>query len=182
MSRYLDWAQHEYPLRRRLVVLGLLAVVFLGVLPSLLVRGADRLDGRLRLPRWRAGIVNPVAGGGLVAAGALLGLTSIRAQVDAGAGTPLPMMPTQRLVVRPPFNRTRNPMTLGTLLGYGGIGVWLGSMSAIGIVATAGVVLVLYLRIFEEKELEARFGADYVEYKRTTPFLVPHLRATRATR
>ncbi|MDO8107641.1 isoprenylcysteine carboxylmethyltransferase family protein [Isoptericola sp. b441] len=181
MHRYLDWASHEYPLRRRLVVLSLLAVVFLGVLPTLLVRGATRLDGRLRLRRIRAGIVNPVAGGGLVAVGACLALTSIRAQVDAGSGTPLPMMPTQRLVVQPPFSYSRNPMTLGTLLGYGGIGVWLGSISALGIVASAGVVLLTYLHVVEEKELEARFGADYLVYKRATPFLIPRLSARRPT-
>jgi protein-S-isoprenylcysteine O-methyltransferase Ste14 len=31
----------------------------------------------------------------------------------------------------------------------------------------------LYLKLFEEKELEERFGSDYIEYKRKTPFLIP---------
>jgi protein-S-isoprenylcysteine O-methyltransferase Ste14 len=78
-------------------------------------------------------------------------------------------------VVQPPFTYCRNPMTLGTILGYGGIAVWLGSVSAVGIVAAVGALLLVYVRTVEEKELEARFGPAYQEYKRTTPFLLPRI-------
>lgn len=176
MNKYLDWASHEYTLRRRLVVLFVLGTLFLGLFPLLLVRGSARLDRRFRLRRFRAGIINPIAGVGLGLAGAFFALPSIRAQVETGSGTPLPMMPTQRLVVKPPFTYCRNPMTLGTILGYGGIGVVLGSVSAVGIVAVVGALLLVYVRFVEEKELEARFGSAYLEYKLTTPFLLPRMR------
>lgn len=74
MRKYLDWAAHEYSLRRRMVVLGFLAPLFLGLFPFLIVRGAARLDRRLHLPRFRAGAVNRVAGAGLGPAGGFLGL------------------------------------------------------------------------------------------------------------
>ena len=176
MNKYQDWASHEYTLRRRLVVLFVLGTLFLGLFPLLLVRGSARLDRRFRLRRFRAGIINPIAGVGLGLAGAFFALPSIRAVVETGSGTPLPMMPTQRLVVQPPFTYCRNPMTLGTILGYGGIGVWLGSVSAVGIVAVVGALLLVYVRFVEEKELEARFGPTYLEYKRNTPFLLPRMR------
>jgi protein-S-isoprenylcysteine O-methyltransferase Ste14 len=176
VNKYLDWASHEYPLRWRLVVLFVLGTLFLGLFPLLLVRGSARLDRRLRLRRFRAGIINPIAGVGLGLAGAFFALSSIRAQVETGSGTPLPIMPTQRLVVKPPFTYCRNPMTLGTILGYGGVGVWLGSISAVGIVAVVGALLLVYVRFVEEKELEARFGPAYLEYKRTAPFLLPRMR------
>ena len=67
-------------------------------------------------------------------------------------------------------------MTLGTILGGLGIGVWIGSFSAIAIVTALGTALLAYVRFIEEKELEARFGQDYVDYKRTTPFLLPRVR------
>lgn len=178
MNRYLDWASHEYSLRRRLMVLGLLGTLFLGLFPLLLVGASAKLDHRLRLPRLKVRTVNRVAGAGLAVAGAFFALPSIRAQVENGSGTPLPMMPTQRLVVQPPFSYCRNPMTLGTILGYGGIAVWLGSVSAVGIVAAVGALLLVYVRAVEEKELEARFGPAYLEYKRSTPFLLPRLRGT----
>lgn len=176
MNKYQDWASHEYTLRRRLVVLLFLGPLFLGAFPFLLVRASRRLDMRLRPRRLRAGNANRIAGVGLGLMGASFGLSSIRAQVETGSGTPLPMLPTQRLVVKPPFTYCRNPMTLGTILGYLGVGVWLGSVSAIGIVAALGVMLLLYVRLVEEKELAARFGPDYLEYRRITPFLLPRMR------
>ena len=49
------------------------------------------------------------------------------------------MIPTQRLVVVPPFAHCRNPMILGTVVGYLGFGVWLGSPSAADQWATTDV-------------------------------------------
>jgi hypothetical protein len=40
------------------------------------------------------------------------------------------------------------------------------------------ILLLAYIKLFEERELEARFGPEYVEYKRTTPFLIPRLPGT----
>ena len=34
---------------------------------------------------------------------------------------------------------------------------------------------ILFLKYFEEKELELRFGESYLEYKKTVPFLLPKL-------
>lgn len=115
MRMYREWAGREYSLGTRVVVLGFLGIVFLGLFPFLLVCGGRKLDSRLRLQRVRPGAASRVAGAGLIATGAVFALSSIRAQVDLGSGTPLPMMPTQRLVVVPPFTWCRNPMTLGTL-------------------------------------------------------------------
>jgi len=32
-----------------------------------------------------------------------------------------------------------------------------------------------YIKLVEEKEREARFGGEYKEYKRKTPFLIPKI-------
>ena len=34
-------------------------------------------------------------------------------------------------------------------------------------------MLLVYLKLIEEKELEMRFGQDYLEYKKNTPFILP---------
>jgi protein-S-isoprenylcysteine O-methyltransferase Ste14 len=34
---------------------------------------------------------------------------------------------------------------------------------------------ILFLKYFEEKELELRFGESYLEYKKKVPFLLPKL-------
>lgn len=96
-------------------------------------------------------------------------------QVRLGHGTPVAIVPTQRLLVVPPYTYCRNPMVLGTATAYLGIAVWRGSLSAITLVLVIAALLLAYVKVLEEAELEARFGPDYLEYKRATPFLIPHL-------
>lgn len=69
-----------------------------------------------------------------------------------------------------------NPMTLGTAMLYLGIGIWIGSLSFIGLTMLFIGLLLAYVKLIEEKELEERFGQEYVEYKRKTPFLIPKRR------
>jgi protein-S-isoprenylcysteine O-methyltransferase Ste14 len=35
------------------------------------------------------------------------------------------------------------------------------------------VIILLYIRFIEEKELEIRFGDEYLAYKKRTPFIIP---------
>ena len=176
MRRYKEWAKREYSLRQRVGVLALAFPFFVILIPYLLLAGGRVLDGWLGLAGFAAAPYTHATGALFAVAGFALALWSIAAQVDTGRGTPLPMVPTQELVVHPPFTYCRNPMTLGTILAYGGIGLWIGSWSALAIVAVIGGLLLLYIKLMEEKELEARFGAPYLAYKRRTPFLIPRLR------
>ena len=66
-------------------------------------------------------------------------------------------------------------MSFGILLHYLGIAVWVGSISMIVIVAVCAFLLILYVKRVEEYELERRFGQEYLEYKRITPFFIPRI-------
>jgi protein-S-isoprenylcysteine O-methyltransferase Ste14 len=66
-------------------------------------------------------------------------------------------------------------MTLGTDLFYLGVAIWLGSLSAIGLGLVYPVGILIYIKLIEEKELEERFGSEYLDYKRRTSFLIPCL-------
>lgn len=66
-------------------------------------------------------------------------------------------------------------MSFGTIVLYSGLAIWAGSLSAIAWVTSFAVVLIAYLKYIEEKELEARFGQSYMEYKETTPFIIPSM-------
>jgi len=48
-----------------------------------------------------------------------------------------------------------------------------GSYTALIAVAIFAAILISYLKIIEEKELQLRFGNEYVEYKKKTPFIIP---------
>jgi protein-S-isoprenylcysteine O-methyltransferase Ste14 len=66
-------------------------------------------------------------------------------------------------------------MALGTALFYLGVAIWLGSLSAVGLGLVYPVGILVYIKLIEEKELEERFGSEYLEYKKRTPFLIPRL-------
>ncbi len=171
-----EWAKREYSLRQRLIALGFEAVLFVIVLPYLLVVSAAAVDHRLGLPRFTIGAANWLVGLALIVGGGFLALWSIQTQLTIGRGTPAPMMPTQKLIVKGPFAYCRNPMALGTVVAFAGICVWIGSFAALAVVLAFTALLLLYVKLIEEKELEARFGAEYQEYKRRTPFLIPRRR------
>lgn len=181
-SRYTGWAGREYSPRRRIGVTLLAGPVFLLALPYLVAALGPRLDRRLGLPSHGGGRAGRIAGGTLLLLGFTLGFWSIVAQLDRGRGTPLPVVPTQVLLTQGPFRYCRNPMTLGTILAYGGIGIAVGTTAGMLLVLGVGAALVAYLKRFEEAELEERFGEAYLAYKLEVPFIIPRLRQSAGMR
>ena len=173
MGRYKNWAEREYSEQQRSFALVGLGLIFPIAIPLFLIFGCTAIDRYLHLPSFYFGIPNIIAGIVLVVTGLIFGLWSVFAQFTIGRGTPVPMMPTQKLVITRPFNYCRNPMTFGTILLYMGIGIWIGSISAVVIMVILDILLIVYIKQVEEKELQERYGAEYLEYKRTTPFLLP---------
>ncbi len=93
-----------------------------------------------------------------------------------GKGTPAPVAPTQRLVVEGPYKLCRNPMKLGAISYYLGVGTLFDSLTTGIACFVVGLVIgTFYHKAVEEKELLMRFGEDYEEYKKSTPFLIPRL-------
>jgi protein-S-isoprenylcysteine O-methyltransferase Ste14 len=176
MKLYKDWAKREFTLGQRLVAFIPEGLFFLILLPVVLILLANSIDRWLSIPLFMAGWWNLAAALPFFIGGFLLAFWSIQAQVTAGRGTPVPMMPTQKLVTQGPFAYCRNPMTLGTLIAYLGFGILIGSYSGLALVLILVGALLVYIKLVEEKELAARFGADYFEYMRRTPFIIPRLR------
>ena len=96
--------------------------------------------------------------------------------VKMGRGSPAHCAPTQKLVTTGPYKLCRNPMQLGGIFYFLGVGTLFASVTT-GIIC-AGLVYILgafYHKQVEEKELEERFGDDYRQYKKNTPFIFPRL-------
>lgn len=176
MDYFKQWAERKFGLAPRVTASLLAGIVFVILIPTLIIKGSQALEGWLGVSKLDAGIVNYCIGGGVVVTGWLLAIWSIVAQLIHGSGTPLPMMATQKLLTSGPFAYCRNPMSLGTILAYFGIAIWIGSFFAAGIVAVLSALLIIYLITIEDKELEMLFGQAYINYKRTTPFLLPNFR------
>lgn len=73
------------------------------------------------------------------------------------------------------FGLVRHPIYLSAILFYLGLLLFTISLAAAGIWAIA-VVFYRYIAGYEEKLLVQAFGADYEEYMRDVPMLLPRLR------
>jgi protein-S-isoprenylcysteine O-methyltransferase Ste14 len=97
-----------------------------------------------------------------------------KSQWRIGQGTPAPNAPTRHLVVLGPYKLCRNPIEFGAILYYLGIGSLIGNLTIGVVCAVLGFATgSTYHKWVEEKELELRFGEEYLDYKRKTPFLIP---------
>jgi protein-S-isoprenylcysteine O-methyltransferase Ste14 len=82
------------------------------------------------------------------------------------AGTPVPARkPTTAIVRTGPYRFSRNPIYLAFSLLQLGIGIWVNSLWLLATLVGA-VALIHYVVIArEERYLERRFGAQYLDYK-----------------
>jgi len=176
MNRYKKWSEREYSKAQRITAVILGGIVFWIITPFFIVVGSAFMDPWLSLPRFLHRSVNTIIALLFMVAGWLLANWTVKVQFSLGRGTPIPLMATQKLVVQRPYTYCRNPMTLGTTAFYLGIAIWTGSLSALILALIYPVGISIYIKLFEEKELEQRFGLEYLEYKRRTPFLIPRFR------
>jgi len=144
----------------------------LALLAGLLVVLVPLLDRWLVMPALEMGRGNAIAGLALLLTGGWLVIWSVSVQYTIGKGTPHPKVATRKLVISGPYAWSRNPMTLGATLFYLGIATWLGSLAGMLLTLLVSTLLLIYISVHETAELTRRFGEDYLEYKRRTPFLI----------
>jgi protein-S-isoprenylcysteine O-methyltransferase Ste14 len=105
--------------------------------------------------------------GGLIVAVAILTLGFWSVMLFKRSGEdPNPWKPSSRLVDRGPYRFTRNPMYLQMLLVCIGFAVLLANVWILLLTPVAAFVLQRYAILPEERYLEAKFGEEYLAYKR----------------
>jgi len=91
-----------------------------------------------------------------------------------GWGAPFAIALSRRLATDWLYSWTRNPMVLVTLICLVAVGLWLQStLFVVWVLALVAPALIVFLKVYEERELEIRFGEAYQAYKAKTPFLWP---------
>jgi protein-S-isoprenylcysteine O-methyltransferase Ste14 len=111
-----------------------------------------------------AGVTWRPLGGALVVASLLLFGLSVRR--FRAAGTPVPARkPTTAIVRTGPYRFSRNPIYLAFSLFQLGIATWVGSWWLVATLAVALAIIQYVVVPREERYLEARFGAEYRDYK-----------------
>lgn len=176
MDNFKKWASIKFPLWARLaltIIAG--GSIFAWGLPTLLIDVLPRLDKTLHLPSLYFGLMNQIIGWVFLVVGIFFAIWSIGQQLFTAQGTPIPVMATQKLIIRGVFKYCRNPMGFGSICMYLGCAILAGSICSLLTVILFGGLFVLYIKKVEEKELALRFGDEYEEYKKITPFIVPWL-------
>jgi protein-S-isoprenylcysteine O-methyltransferase Ste14 len=173
MNNFLKWQNQDNSHKNRIVALVIGALIFPITIPVLLVIVLPQVDNYFGIGPLFNGLNNIIIGVLAIIIGGIVALWTIVIQITLASGTPFPMLPTKKLLIVGPFKYCRNPMTLGTIIAYGGIAILIGSFTALLAVAIFAAILICYLKIIEEKELQMRFGSEYIEYKKKTPFIIP---------
>ena len=109
----------------------------------------------------------------LLLAGAFLYFWCLWNFAVTGRGTPAPIDPPKKLIVRGPHRYVRNPIYLGVLSVVCGWAVLFRSLDILGYGAVVALLFHLVVLVVEEPSLRRLFGAEYEEYCRTVRRWVP---------
>lgn len=156
---------------RHLLSIALLPFMVVVVIPRWLLRAWAVSD-----TRWLSGgfaAIGYIVGAVIFLAGFALFAWCVSLFVRVGKGTLAPWDPTRRFVAVGPYRYVRNPMISGVLTMLIGESVLLGSRVSAVWAATFFLMNVVYFFVFEEPDLETRFGDEYRRYKTAVPRWIP---------
>ena len=144
-----------------------MALFLKNLLFTVVVPGTVACYVPLSLARGRPFAGGPLAWLGVLAlaAGAAIYLWCLWDFASFGRGTPAPVDPPRKLVIRGLYSRVRNPMYLGVLTAILGWALCFPSrdLAIYGIAVGAGFHL--FVVLYEEPALGRKFGAEYGQYR-----------------
>ena len=109
----------------------------------------------------------------VIITGAVLLLTVVNLALK-GFGAPFFIALSRKLAADWLYAWTRNPMVLAGLAFLLSLGIWFQSvLFVLWVLILFAPALLVFVKVYEERELEIRFGASYLEYKSRTPMLFP---------
>ena len=146
------------------------AVANLGAVRPPLVYGTAIVTGLLLESGWPLPflprLLTALLGSVLVVVGVVVFSYCIR--TFQTAGTPVPGNKQTTIIVRTgPYRFSRNPIYLAFSMFQLGIASWANSVWLIATLIAALALMVSVVIPREERYLERRFGAEYVDYKRS---------------
>jgi protein-S-isoprenylcysteine O-methyltransferase Ste14 len=114
----------------------------------------------------------------VVVSGAALAATVVNLALK-GLGAPFAVALSRKLAADWLYAWTRNPMVLATLVFFLSLGIrFQSAMFVCWVLLLLAPAWLGFVKGYEERELEIRFGAPYLEYKSRTPMLFPRRPST----
>ena len=171
------WAETIYRIatteNKLKIIMTPVGVIFWFGLSALFVFASLWLDKLLPIQLSLAAPANIFVSVPVMVIGTALALWTAYTFIKA-RGSPVPINPPQKLVTTGLYSRLRNPMLLGWIILLFGVGILLNSISLIFIFTPLFTAInILYLRTIEEKEMEKKFGKEYLKYKESVPMFIP---------
>ncbi len=137
------------------------------------------------LTGWHLGSSYPVpvraAGAASITGGAVVLIGAFAQFAVEGLGTPAPVAPTGRLVVRGPYRYVRNPMYLAVLAVITGQALLLSRPVLLGYAVAVAAAFIAFVYGYEQPALARRYGAQYQAYRKAVPGWWPRLPPARKT-
>ena len=93
-----------------------------------------------------------------------------------GRGTPNPLDPPTELVATGPYRYVRNPIYVGVLTIIIGDFLWFRSIWMLAYAVVAFLGMHLFVTLYEEPTLKAKFGLAYENYCKSVPRWIPKIR------
>ncbi len=112
----------------------------------------------------------------LLIAGVCLAIWTMVLFHKIGKGTLAPWAATKKLVIEGPFKYVRNPMIIGVLGVLSAEALILNSIIIFYWAVLFFIINCIYFKVFEEKQLERKFGNEYLEYKKNVPMWIPKIK------
>lgn len=166
--------QPDTPTRRALAILGTVAFLVLapGFFVVLLPYWISRWQFQSRLPGF-----SPfrAIGALLIIAAAPVLLESFARFALQGLGTPAPVFPTQRLIVKGFYRYVRNPMYLAVVSIVIGQALLFGDRRVLAYGLFAWLVTHAFVLTYEEPTLRKTFDTEYEIYRTNVPRWIPRL-------
>ena len=162
--------------KKRILALIWSGILVLVILPLLGTFASIFLDNLFNLPRLLEFPFNLIIGLPILAWGFFWSLWANIELYKVGKGSPIPgnEIHTKKVVNSGPYKYCRNPMIFRYIFLWVGLGILLGSIFLTFIISTiAALLLIITVKVWEEKHLEELFGEPYVGYKRSTSFIIP---------
>jgi protein-S-isoprenylcysteine O-methyltransferase Ste14 len=105
--------------------------------------------------------------------GLALALSCVAVFALKGKGTPAPFDAPREFVAVGPYRYVRNPMYLGAIFTLLGVSLALRSPSTLGVAVGFWLLAHSFVVLYEEPDLERRFGESYRRYLRRVGRWVP---------
>jgi protein-S-isoprenylcysteine O-methyltransferase Ste14 len=131
--------------------------------------------------RWRFRAPFPgyqplrVIGAMFIAAGTFVVLDSFARFAVQGLGTPAPVFPTKRLVIKGFYRYVRNPMYVAVVAVILGQALLFGDVRVFEYALCAWLVAHLFVLSYEEPTLRKTFGAEYESFRANVPRWIPRV-------